>query len=228
MTHNPRRPSHVIPSQNFARRPGVHGHARADVQQMTEMQKRHTALNAPGGGSSELLNTYSDNTVLSIYDSRPLNGTDFLKATRMITVLAIDNRSFSVALPVPSGYVAILRTWEVSAIFTATGPTPVVNADGTSNVIARFGFAINGIDIPQYSDNEYNTLAFGVVTGNSFIPVASTDQLTLNVDLSLSPAGIEFLDGQITLYGNLLIATGRDINYEQSTENALPVRITKE
>lgn len=215
-----------IPSQYPVRRndPTALGPG-ADLFRTDELKRKRAFALDPGQGEVGIEDVYSENGVLSIYDSRPINSSDFLLTTPVIDVLSPGNRSIVFNTVVPNGRILVLRNWEISSILQTAG-APITNPNGTSNVRARIRFLIDGSDVPNYSFLLFNTLPFGTAGADSFIMAPDNSTFSFVVDI-VDPTSpdITFADGQIVLYGNLLPSTGRNLNLEQGTKDPIPVKV---
>lgn len=199
-----------------------------DLSNTRAYQEGHPPAIEPGVEPNIGPNKYAENFVLSTYESRPINAVDFYDTVRVETILAPDSRSFQQDFVVPNGRVAIFREWSASVIFVTTG-APITNPDGSSNVFTTVNLLLNGSDIPFISDKNYNTFPFGEVSQEFFQPIQEGDTLSyfFEIDAAVS-ANITIIAGQLVLYGNMLITTGRDINFEQASKDPLGVAITSE
>lgn len=222
----PRYPNpHVIPSQNPATGRGSPG--APDMRGINRIQRAHpvTAQGGQGTDFDFIPTPNEENTVLSVWDSRPINSRDFLFTSRVAPILDGTSRSFAFTFNVPNARTLFLRHWTLSLVFVTAG-APIINADGTSNVIMALDFLRNGISLIDYSNMSYNTLPFGGLSNDCFLAWAEGDEVTFQgtIDPAVS-ADITIADGQIEMTGVTNLATGRDLGLESATQYPVNVRV---
>lgn len=217
----------VIPSQARPARVPYSNREQADVALLKPMQPSHTPEELGGFGINDLIPGISDfNSVLSIWDSRPMNSREFVRTPQIAGILDATSTIFTFSFLNPIGRTLFIRSWEVSAILATTG-APITNADGTSNVLVAFDFLNSGIAYIDYSGFSLNTVPFGPVSGDTFLPVPQNTIFTLRGTITAA-AGITFVDGQIELKGTSLLATSDDVNTEQASKSPINVRVVKD
>ena len=222
----PRLPTpHVIPSQRPTTGRGTPG--APDMRGVREIQRAHPVVGYGGRGNdlNFIPTPNEENTVLSVWDSRPVNSRDFMFTSRVAPILDGTSRAFEFSFNVPKARTLFLRRWTLSLVFVTAGAA-IINANGTSNVIMQLDFLRNGISLIDYSALSYNTLPFGGIENNCFLAWAESDLVTFQgtIDSTVN-ADITIADGQIELTGVTTLATGRDLGLENATEFPINVRV---
>lgn len=145
----------------------------------------------------------------SVFDSRPINATDFNVKTRALLAPYQGEATVLFAKAVftpPNGFIAILRNIEFSLLSSAG--TPFIPVSALNGVTLQV--KINGIVQPYFVDDiAYDTYE----KIDSFVVVPQNSELEVNViyDWATDLTGPSF--GLVHLYGNVIMDTGLPANY---------------
>lgn len=183
--------------------------ADVDYQQEVEEQQK----DVPGGSLSQ------GARVVSVYDTRPVNGEDFVKTDSQQALIEPTNGAPDVGVfvrfffRVPEGLIAVLRGFSVDPEFDLNRAA----FDGTSPALTFtdpafiFRLRINNIAVKGYDDVGADRLQINYPTH----VIAGSDALiSLEIaNVAERPAG---MNQHIiaSFYGQLLLSTGRETQYE--------------
>jgi hypothetical protein len=153
---------------------------------------------------------YVDANITSTYDARPINAIDFY---RIDQVTSGANFTSSLFFTVPFGRVAILKNvgWYAPSLATA-------NVYGVYDTIkARADILIDGI-----FDNQYQNILYPIADNLPVYVIAAAEQIIeLRVTNTVGDAGFV---AELSMYGQLLLASGSATNYEPGTKYPMPVK----
>lgn len=233
MAYPPRKNPTNVPSQAPSRQVPYTPKKQPDLVGKDKLQKRHP----PGWGPVDAF-------VVSSFDSRPLNCSDFLVGGEGSTFdpFGLDIPSFFFEYTPPEGRVAILREWAFDCWLIEASGDPTVSSASTrdgqprvnisditlSEFEVQMSFLVAGSEVPEYNNIRYPNAIFGTIGAETFILVGTGD--TLRVEAKIFHATEPSFDVDITqfqLYGNLLLATGQNLQYEQATQEPVPVTAQK-
>jgi len=171
--------------------------------------------------------------VMTTFDARPIQGYDFVtySGTNAAGPAFLDEWNVTANIHrlfyrVPSGKIAIVRDWNILAFpFSESGP--VVTTDGTSGFFTRLDFFVNGIAQDQYAGRFISALPFGAVSGVSYIIAPENALIEMRITgvdaTNTIDVNQEFLQSELSMHGNILLAHGLPPEWEPGTQGAVPM-----
>lgn len=188
----------------------------ADVDYQQEVEEKQKDV--PGGSLSQ------GARVVSVYDTRPVNAEDFIfTQVREISITA-PNGTPGLGVfgtwffQIPEGLIGVLRSIKIEpevditpARFAQSGSLPVVPVDPNTPVFT-YRVKDNGVAFKGYdnigSDSISAILPTHVIGGSQdFISLEIANNATVNTDIN----NLRIL---VSFYGQLILSTGREKQYE--------------
>ncbi len=174
-----------------------------------------------------------DANVITTFDARPINGRDF---SQLIYLSSSNiNTNASISYTVPDGYIGILRWFsyelsisqslgsdymDVYGNFNGIGAGPPPNGAITSVTITS-----GGSPSPDFSGVPFGT---SVDRQPCYILCEAGAQIVLTFRLLSNPSNWDSIHGGwMQLYGNLILDTGRPLEFEPGTSEPYPVYLKK-
>lgn len=153
--------------------------------------------------------------VTSTFDTRPINARDFLVTdTDVIQEEEIANIDLEFTFIIPAGHAGILRGFKA----TALAPLIAVLSDPSNVLTTLF---VNDMPVPQYEDMILLPSATAFNPCHVVVDENQELKLRLRIAGSIGIFGSE-MEYLVQFYGNLLVRTGRPVQYEQGNE--LPMK----
>lgn len=156
-----------------------------------------------------------------VWDSRPAMSQDFFFDFTLVQDNPIP------AFTIPQGYVGILRSVSVNIYnenSTVTGAVMNVHGYPSNNPTFTASIAVSGTPQIGFTDIDLTEAAFGTVEIPCFVLAQQGQTFSLALDLvNLGPPNANWF---VTFYGQLLLATGRDLTQECTNQYPLPVTDT--
>lgn len=192
----------AVPSQQTEPIRAYSPEQQADIAQK---QKYWEELVKPGTVPSEAV-------VTTVFDARPINGRDFLlTAAGMELVTDTITASFQI----PDGYVGILRSFSYEILapgaeFDGYGLDQYETGD-SGFIVAKLD--VNGTFVPNYNDMRPGNFVYDMPTY-----VLADEGQTIRLTVSTASIGYYIIKFVVEFYGNLLLKTGRALNFEPGNE----------
>jgi len=177
----------------------------ADIEQQGDLAQRESLEGTLTIGAS----------VTSTFDTRPINGRDFL-ITEEATIAEGEfaDTDIEFAFIIPAGHAGLLRGFKAIALDPTSSLLTV-----PSRVLATL--FINGMPVPQYEDLILISSATAFNPCHVLADENMELKLRLRINGTIGGTGTE-IDYLLQFYGNLLIRTGVPVQYEQG--NPIPMK----
>lgn len=226
MARPPRRPGsryptqYNVPSQAPSNIPPYDPTLQADASQFPIYQAPHQL------GYGGVPPVY----VVSTYDARPINATDFTTFSGTNPNDTGFNPSpgsyatASIFYTVQPGRAGVLRDWDIMALFgpTLDGTSPIIGINGTSNVAVSLSFLVDGVFQEAMAGLVLWELPFGQVFGEAYILASEGQTIEMRLTI-LDQADYVFNQVLMSMHGNLLLSRGDQLSYQPGTINVLPI-----